>query len=218
MKSMSNWASLIVPVVVLITGTHNTLAKSAIQNLTSSKKAESVQSNTTAASQIPKGLKKHSLGIGIGQTFVAGDFSDHGEDKITWDLLYNYSASHSFDLLTGFHYSKHEFKKSYTQLVGLTLGIKAKLIQFDAFSPYGMGGFGFYSPKVKREINGVMVESESKVAFGYHFGVGGDLRLNDRMTVGVLAQYHNPFDVKQEQGAEVEGRYYKLLITTFYTF
>lgn len=217
MKSMSNWASFIVPVIVLFAGTHNTLAKSAIQNLTSNKKAEAVQSSP-AASQIPQSLRKHSLGIGVGQTFLAGDFSDHGEDKITWDLLYNYSASHSFDLLTGFHYSKHEFRDSYAKQLGLTLGIKAKLFQFDAFSPYGVGGFGFYSPKVRRELNGVMVESESKIAFGYHLGIGGELRLNDRFTVGVLAQYHNPFDVKQDAGPEVEGRYYKLLITTFYTF
>ena len=218
MKSMSNWASLIVPVVVLITGTHNASAKSTIQNLTSNKKAESVQGSPSVANQIPGSLKKHSIGVGIGQTFVAGDFADHGQDKITWDLLYNYSASHSFDLLTGFHFSKHEYKKSYSQLMGLTLGIKAKLFQFDAFSPYGMGGFGFYSPKVRREINGQMIESETKIAFGYHLGVGGDLRLNDRMTIGVLAQYHNPFDVEQEVGPDVEGRYYKLLITTFYTF
>ena len=210
---------IIVPVIVLVTGTQTVMAKSAIQDLTSKKKAETVQGSTSSlSSQIPKGLNKHSLGVGIGQTFVAGDFADHGEDKITWDLLYSYSASHSFDLLTSFHVSKHEYQNQYTRLMGGTIGIKAKLLQFDAFSPFGVGGFGFYSPKVKRNVGGRLIESESKVTFGYHLGAGADLRLNDRVTVGLLAQYHNPFDVKQDLGTEVEGRYYKLLITTLYTF
>lgn len=222
------WAKAIISAVILTAGLSSVSAKSAIQNLTSRKKAQSVQKTATSgnsgksslSAQIPSGLKKHSLGIGVGQTFVAGDFADHGENKITWDLLYNYSASHSFDLLTNFHLSKHEFRETYSRLLGLTMGIKAKLFQFDAFSPYALGGFGFYSPKVRRRIgdNNTLVESESKVAFGYNLGVGGDLRLNEIMSVGLLAQYHNPFDIKQDVGSEVEGRYYKLLITTFYTF
>jgi hypothetical protein len=225
MKELSNWAILIIPVTLMITGINHANAKNAIEKLTSNKKSKSVDLGSkpepTLSSQIPSGLKKHSIGIGVGQTFVAGDFSETGEDKITWDLLYNYSASHSFDLLTGFHFSKHEFQNKYTKLMGLTVGIKAKLYQFDAFSPYGVGGFGFYAPQVKRQVGSDtnnVIESEQKVSFGYHIGLGGDLRLNDRVTVGLLAQYHNPFDVKQDIGTEVEGRYYKLLITTFYTF
>jgi hypothetical protein len=215
-----NSMKIIVPVVFFATGT-SIFAKNAIQKLTSKDKAEKVKDEVKSVSaepRIPSGIRKHSVGIGIGQTFVAGDFQDTGEDQITWDLLYNYSASYSFDLLINFHHSKHEFNNQYTQLSSLNLGIKSKLYQIDAFSPYAVGGFGFYAPRVKREVNGQLLESDTKVAFGYHLGVGGDLRLNEKVTIGLLGQYHNPFDVKQEIGPEVEGRYYKLLITAFYSF
>jgi len=98
------------------------------------------------------------------------------------------------------------------------MGIKTKFYQIDNFSPFAVAGLGFYAPKVRREIRGQLVESETKVAFGYHFGGGGDLKLNDKVTVGLYGSFHNPFDVKQELGPEVEGRYYKLLITAFYSF
>lgn len=211
---------ILVPVVYLATGTF-VFGKGAIEKLTSKEKAEKVKDDVkkvVSEPRIPGGIRKHSVGIGIGQTFVAGDFNDTGEDQITWDLLYNYSASYSFDLLANFHHSKHKFANQYTQLSSLNLGIKSKFYQIDAFSPYAVGGFGFYAPKVKRVVAGRLQESETKVAFGYHLGIGGDLRLNEKVTVGLLANYHNPFDVKQELGPEVEGRYYKLLITAFYSF
>jgi len=211
---------LVLVPVILLTGTC-VFGKGAIENLTSKEKAEKVSEElqkVVSVPRIPNNDRKHSLGIGVGQTFVAGDFNDHGEDQITWDLLYNYSASYSFDLLTNFHHSKHKFANQFTQLTSLNLGIKSRFYQIDAFSPYAVGGLGFYAPKVRRLVNGTIQETEAKLAFGYHFGIGGDLRLNEKITVGLLANYHNPFDVKQEQGPEVEGRYYKLLITAFYSF
>ena len=204
---------MLMPVLLMITGI-SVSAKSKIQNLTSSETASQVATQITNSS----GLQKHSLGIGLGQTFVAGDFADTGEDKITWDLLYNYSASYSFDLLVDFHHSKQSFANTYTQLTSLNMGFKTKFYQIDNFSPFAVAGLGFYAPKVKRLIGDRYVESETKLAFGYHIGAGGDLKLNDKMTVGLYGSFHNPFDVKQELGPQVEGRYYKLLITAFYTF
>lgn len=160
----------------------------------------------------------HSLGIGLGQTFLNGKLNDNGEDKITADLIYSYSASSSFDLMADFHYSKHEFRGRYVRLTGLALGIKAKLFNFDSFSPFALGGLGFYAPKVKRDVNGTLTESETKIVFGNHIGVGAELRLNRRVVMGVLAQIHNPFDVKQEVGPEVEGSYGKLMLYTLYSF
>lgn len=217
---IKHFFKIMVPVVFLTTGT-SVFGKSTIQKLTSKESSEKVKDKVksiAAEPRIPSGLRKHSVGIGVGQTFVSGDFEDTGVDQITWDLLYNYSASYSFDLLANFHHSKHKFSNLYTQLTSLNLGIKSKFYQIDAFSPYALGGFGFYSPKVKRDVGGQIVESESKIVFGYHLGIGGDLRLNEKVSVGLLGQYHNPFDVKQEIGPEVEGRYYKLLITAFYSF
>lgn len=199
----------------------NAYGAPAIKDLTSTKKTDSASAPTASVTQAPRiksDLQRHSVGIGIGQTFVMGNFSDNGEDKISWDLLYSYSASHSFDLVAGFHSSKHEHKNLYSRMTGLTTSFKGKLYYFDSFSPYALAGLGFYSPKVRRNLDGKLVESDSKLVFGYNMGAGTDLKLNEHFTVGVLAHYHNPFDVKQDLGPEVEGSYFKLLITTLYTF
>ncbi len=83
-------------------------------------------------STVPKSmLHSHSFGVGLGETFLAGDFEEHGDNKITTDFLYSYSASYSFDFLINAHYSEHSFKKKMIQLSGLNFGIKAKLYQFD---------------------------------------------------------------------------------------
>ena len=215
--------NMLVAATIFVASTSFSFSQSKIEKLTSKdsdKKAASLPapSARTEAPRPTGGLKVHSVGIGLGQTFIKGDFDDHGEDKITFDLLYNYSASHSFDLMIDLHSHKHDFKETYVRLTGLAIGIKAKLYNFDNFSPFAVAGLGFYSPKVKRLINNVLVESESKVVFGTHLGGGGELELNDKFTAGLLAQYHNPFDMKQELGPEVEGSYYKLLITGYYHF
>ena len=171
-----------------------------------------------AEPRIPSNLKKHSVGVGIGQTFLVGSFEDLGENKITWDLLYTYSASHSFDFFANFHTEKFSFRQQWVKASGLAIGIKGRAYQFDNFSPYGVFGFGFYSPKVKRLVNNVLMESESKTTFGWHIGAGADLRLNSRFSTGILFHYHNPFDVKQEVGPVVEGSYAKMLITGMFTF
>lgn len=179
---------------------------------------EDSSSPSSAPSASTGAVNLHSIGLGLGQTFLNGKFQDNGEDKITADLLYSYSASNSFDLLADFHYSKHEFRGRYVRLTGLALGIKAKIFNFDAFSPFVLGGLGFYAPKVKRPVGNDLIESKSKVVFGNHIGVGAELRLNRRIVMGVMAQIHNPFDVKQEIGPEVEGFYSKMLIYGMYSF
>ncbi len=163
-------------------------------------------------------INKHSVGLGLGQTFLAGDFDRDGNDAITVDAFYDYSASHSFDMFANLHYSKHEFKNREVVLPGLALGIKGKFVQFDSFSPYVQGGLGFYRPKVKRIVDERLVESEGKITFGINLGAGVELRLNENFKFGLLASIHNPFDIKQELGTDIEGSYSKLLLTGFYTF
>ncbi len=163
-------------------------------------------------------LGSHSVGVGLGQTFLTGDFGENGEDSITVDLYYKYKASYSFDLMVNGHYSSHSLADKQSELLGLNAGIKAKLYNFDAFNPYVLGGLGFYLPSVKRFIDGSLKSSESKLSFGTHIGIGGELELNEKFSVGVLAHYHNPFDVKQGNDPEVEGSYYKILFTTLYSF
>lgn len=187
--------------------------------LTSDKTAEKVKDEIPSGPNgfVP-GLQKHSAGVGLGQTFLRSDFEDNGEDKITLDFYYNYSASYSFDFVANFHWTEHEFRNTKSELKGLALAIKGKLYQFDAFAPYALGGFGFYQPQVTQLVNGVLRDSDSKLVFGMNFGAGVDLTLNERVTVGALFHYHDPFDVRQEIGGEVEGSYYKLLLTAMYTF
>ena len=211
-----NFNKKLVPVIVFMIGTSFAFgAEEAVEKKETKKTEPRVVS---AEPRVPGAVKVHSVGVGIGQTFLRGKFEDYGEDKITWDLLYAYSASHSFDFIADFHSNKHSFRQQWVRTTGLGLGIKAKVYQFDAFAPFATGGLGFYQPKVKRYVNGVLQESETKTSFGWHVGVGAELRLNRNFTTGILAKLHNPFDVKQYLGPEVEGSYTKLMITGMYSF
>lgn len=190
-----------------------------IHQLTNEKTAQKVNDSIPDASdRIPGSIRKHSLGVGLGQTFLRSDLAENGNDKITPDLYYNYSASYSFDFVANLHYSKHKYIGREATIKGLALAIKGKGFQFDAFAPFVMGGFGFYLPSVKRIQNGELTETRSQLVFGVNVGAGVELRLNDEATVGVIAHYHDPFDVRQDVGAKLEGSYMKLLILASYTF
>ena len=68
-----------------------------IKKLTSKKAAEKVEKEIAPqgakprrrpeSGGIPKELKIHSLGVGLGQTFIRGDLGDHGVDGITADIF-----------------------------------------------------------------------------------------------------------------------------------
>lgn len=190
-----------------------------IHQLTSDKTAQKVNNNIPDASErIPGLIHKHSIGIGVGQTFLRSDLGENGNDKITPDIYYSYSASYSFDFVANLHYSKHSYLNREATIKGLALAIKGKGFQFDAFAPFVLGGFGFYLPGVKRIQNGIPTDTREQLVFGVNVGAGVELRLNDEASVGVIAHYHDPFDVRQDVGAELEGSYMKLLIIASYTF
>lgn len=183
---------------------------------TEDEREESQSSQRTSGAS--RKLNQHGLGIGLGETFLLGNFAKYGEDKITADLFYSYAASYSFDLLLNAHISEHKDKSERMKLMGLTSSIKARFVEFDSFSPYFLGGLGFYSPQAKRVVNGDNQWSDRKITFGLNFGGGFDLRLNDHYVVGLLGQMHCPFQVKQDQGSNIKGYYFKLLITAMYLF
>lgn len=191
-----------------------------IHALTSDQKAKSVNNNIPESSEprVPGEVHRHSAGVGIGQTFLRSDLGDNGNDKITMDLYYNYSASFSFDFVANLHWSKHEFMTRKSEARGLAVAIKGKGFQYDAFSPYVLGGFGFYLPGATRIINNQLIKSRDQLVFGMNAGVGVELKLNSEVAVGVLAHYHDPFDLRQEVGGELQSSYMKLLITALYTF
>jgi opacity protein-like surface antigen len=190
-----------------------------IHQLTGEKTAKRVSKDIPdAADRIPGSIHKHSLGFGVGQTFLRSDLATNGNDKITPDLYYTYSASYSFDFVANLHYSKHSYLTREATIKGLALSIKAKGFQLDAFSPFVLGGFGFYLPSVKRIQEGVPTETRTQLVFGANVGGGVELRLNDQATVGVIAHYHDPFDVRQDVGPKLESSYMKLFIMASYTF
>ena len=191
---------------------------SALDKIVNDAKDDTPKKRSISSSIDESPLGSHSVGVGLGQTFLTGDFGENGEDSITVDLYYKYKASYSFDLIVNGHYSSHSLSEKESQLFSLNAGIKAKLYNFDSFNPYVLGGLGFYLPAVTRIISDSLKESESKLSFGTHIGLGGELELNEKVSVGVLAHYHNPFDVKQGEDPEIEGSYYKLLFTTLYSF
>lgn len=190
-----------------------------IHLLTNERSAKKVNNEIPdSAERIPGKIHKHSLGIGIGQTFLRSTLSENGNDKITPDLYYNYSASHSFDFLANFHYSTHSYLERKATIKGLALAIKGKGFQLDSFSPFVLGGLGFYLPTVKKLQNGVMADTREQLVFGINAGAGFELRLNDEAIIGMIAHYHDPFDVRLEDGSKLEGSYMKILLTALYTF
>lgn len=200
-----------------------------IHHLTSDKVAEKVNNGDSVESALPSSgpatheripgeIHKHSLGVGLGQTFLRSDLGDNGNDKITADLYYNYSASHSFDFVANAHYSGHTYLNRESTARGVALAIKGKGFQFDAFSPFALGGLGFYIPSATRMQNGVLTESRKQLVFGVNVGGGVELRLNNEVTIGVIAHYHDPFDVRQDTGPVLEASYMKLLLLALYTF
>lgn len=166
----------------------------------------------------PRGIHTHSFGAGIGQTFLMGNYSKHGQDKIAMDLFYAYAASYSFDVLINAHWSKHQDKGEEMTVKGLAASIKSRLFEFDNFSPFVLGGLGFYSPRAKRYYGTGKKWTEEKLTFGLNFGGGVDLRLNENWTIGALGQMHWPFAVKQDNQSDLKGYYFKLLLTLAYTF
>jgi len=160
-------------------------------------------------------IHKHALGFGLGQTFLFGNFEKKGDNKITTDILYTYTASYSFDLLLNAHISHHQHKKKEVWLRGYTMSIKARSYEFDAFSPFLLGGLGFYMPQIK---NSAGETSEAKYTFGFNTGGGFDLRLNSNVITGIMAQLHYPFEIKQDETENVSGSYFKLLLTVMYLF
>lgn len=176
---------------------------------------ETADSSNSGGSPAQRKLRQHGLGLGIGQTFLFGNYGKYGEDKITADLLYSYAASHSFDLLVNAHMSTHKDNSEEVKLMGLTGSFKGRMFEYDNFSPFFLAGLGFYAPQADRDGSG---KTTRKLSFGTNFGGGMDLRLNDNYVIGVMAQLHWPFRIQQDEGSDLKGYYMKLLLTGMYLF
>lgn len=179
------------------------------------KEAEVKKQESKVISAAQREIHKHALGFGLGQTFLLGNFEKKGDNKITTDIFYSYTASFSFDLLLNAHFSHHEYKEKAVTLRGYTMSIKGRSYEYDAFSPFLLAGLGFYMPQIK-DSNGET--SKAKYTFGINAGAGIDLRLNRHMVTGIMTQFHLPFEIKQDETENVRGSYIKLLLTAMYLF
>ena len=186
-------------------------------DLESEEKYDSGKNNSQTGSGLRR-LQQHGLGFGLGETFLLGNYAKNGSDKITLDILYSYAASYSFDLLLNAHMSEHKDKNDRMKLMGLTSSIKGRFVEYDNISPYFLGGLGFYAPQAKRKVGDDQEWSDRKITFGLNFGGGVELRLNEHYVVGVLGQMHWPFAIEQNEGSDIKGYYFKLLITGMYLF
>jgi hypothetical protein len=111
--------------------------------------------------------------------------------------------------------STHKDNSEEMKLMGLAGSIKSRIVEYDNFSPYVLGGLGFYAPQADRAGTG---ETTRKLTFGVNFGGGVDLRLNENYVIGVMYQLHWPFRVQQDKGSDLKGYYGKLLLTGMYLF
>jgi opacity protein-like surface antigen len=174
--------------------------------------------DSEASAPTGRSLHAQSFMLGLGQTFLMGNYSKHGEDKIAMDLFYTYAASYSFDLMVNAHWSKHEDKNEFMEVKALAASVRARLWEYDNFSPYVLGGLGFYIPEARRGSGAGTQETDSKITFGMNFGAGAELRLNSIWSVGALFQMHWPFRSKQDDQSDLRGYYSKLLLTIGYSF
>lgn len=221
-----NLKALIVPAVSVfcfLSTTTTIYSKSIIEKMTSSENSKSVPARNSlfapsSSSLDPFSLKRHSIGFALGQTFLKGSFQDYGHNKILPEIYYNYSVSHSFDLIANFHASNHRSNSQSIRVLGITTAIKAKAFHFDSFAPYVFAGLGFYSPKAKFFVNNnrEIFETNTKTVFGTNFGIGADLDLNKKFNAGFLLHAHDPFDIHLDNAPKIEGFYLKLLMTLFY--
>lgn len=189
-------------------------AKTESNNKAEEKPAATLENNSSTPAFLT-----HAIGLGLGQTLLFGDFADHGDDALAFDLFYQYRASYTFDFLANFH--THTYKQDdnqKTDLTGFTLNIKGRVFDFDAFAPYLTGGLGMYWPRVTRIQGASLVESEKQAVLGLNAGAGADLQLNEHFSFGFAAFYHQPFNVKQDTQAGVNGSYLRLMATIFVHF
>ena len=164
--------------------------KPSIKDLTKKESHKNEEENSSPiSSNQSDGINKHSIGIGVGETFLFSSFEKNGENSITGEFFYSYSASHSYDFLLNLHFSTHEYKETKTSLFGVVPSIKGKLWQFDSFSPYVLAGLGFYRPQLTRYVGTAIIV----ILLGLYCNITTRLTSNKRLAKKLKALTSNYF-------------------------
>ncbi len=159
----------------------------------------------------------HSAGITVGQVWPSGDFGKDVEGAVAPGLFYEYAASDVFSVYAEALRSNHS--SDSLKLWNYAAGIKSVLIYIDKLAPYAFVGMGLYH--VDRNLPATN-ETATKTLFGFNFGLGADLDLNDRVFVGMDFQFHNVFtgsvDLPGAGHTTVSGRWSGLFMRAGYRF
>jgi len=186
--------------------------------LLSSLSGFSQEAQPVASAPIEAPFHRNSIGFGVGQAFLVGDYSHLGDDALTYDLYYAYRASYTFQFLVNAHYNKYETDASSIKTTSINTGIKAKIFDFDSFAPFWSLGVGFYWPQASYLEGTKQISTKKKGVFGVNASIGMDLNLNERFTIGFLTHLHYPFKAKFKNGYELSGGYLKILFLPTFSF
>lgn len=165
--------------------------------------------------------RRHMVGVGLGQAFLIGDYSDWGQDALAFDLYYNFKSSFMFQLVANLHAHKFTFNKESFTTKSFNIGVKAKIFDYDKFAPFFGGGFGFYFPSADRILSASssnVTESGSQSVFGLNAFIGLDLDLSKRFSISFMSHLHKPFTASPEKQPDISGAYMKLLIVPYFKF
>jgi len=134
---------------------------------------------------------EQAVGVGARLSLVRGDTAVDGTgvDRFTGGFL-RLRPSPRTALELALDYRSH-LNEDLTQRVK-DLSIQASLLLYPvraALAPYLLGGVGWYSQKAIALDAGQEIATETTRTFGYHAGIGGELRLGGHMAVHADYRY-----------------------------
>ena len=162
----------------------------------------------------------HNLSLGVGQVFLLGDPSTHGENAIGFDLNYTYGVSDLFAFQSNVGYSSHSQPNQSYNVSHLEAGLRTNLVYFDQLVPFLTIGLGFYHPSISYSDKDNT--TLGAVLFGLQAGAGIDLFVTNSVFFGTRLTYNDMFDASKtdSKGAlhQVGGSFITFMIHAGVTF
>jgi opacity protein-like surface antigen len=131
------------------------------------------------ASSAPAAAQEQSFGIGGRISFIRANVDDEGTDSQRFfggQIRARVSPRSALELSLDLHTETDPTKTARVRQIP----IQASLLLYpvrSAFSPYALGGGGWYSTRVELLAGDETVTSESTREFGWHAGFGAELRM-----------------------------------------
>lgn len=165
----------------------------------------------------------HSVGIGLGQVLLMGDFSKNFSDGLGLKLTYGYEASDMFGLLASFGFSSHSNADASNTLLikGFQPDLKVNFAYIDKLVLYGFTGFGIY------RVNEALARNAGAVwTLGFELGTGFLLNLDNHFSFGSALGFNNIFgktdsatvNASAPNGITIGGTFLSITLNGVYTF